>query len=296
MDSSFENFLSELSRTGREMTNDPSETSSLDWIDTHCHPDELLTGGQFDAAWQRSRAAGVRHWIAIGTQVSDMALYARVAEEHDFLSFTIGLHPLNLAGLAIEDLEKILASWDFYRTHRGFVGVGEIGLDYSRLSEALAEREALIRRQQIFFEEQLRWAVQHELPVVVHARQAFAEALEILRRSRVDGSRVVFHCFSEGPEEVQILKVCGMRASFTGIVTFRNAEKTRAALRAQGLEHLMIETDAPYLAPHPHRGRPNEPAYLPLIAQSIAPILGLPLPELSHRLALNSREFFGIQF
>ncbi|MDR2377316.1 MAG: TatD family hydrolase [Puniceicoccales bacterium] len=272
-----------------------SETSSLDWIDTHCHPDELLTGGQFDAAWQRSRAAGVRHWIAIGTQVSDMALYARAAEDHDFLSFTVGLHPLNLAGLSVEDLEKILASWDFYRTRKGFVGVGEIGLDYSRLPGALAEREALIRQQKSFFEEQLRWAVRHELPVVVHARQAFAEALDILRRSRVDGSRVVFHCFSEGPEEVQVLNAGGMRASFTGIVTFKNADKTRAALKAQGPDRLLIETDAPYLAPHPHRGRPNEPAHLPLIAQSIASILHLPLSELSHRLALNSREFFEVR-
>lgn len=272
----------------------PSEASSLSWIDTHCHPDVLITSAQLDAAWQRSRAAGVQHWIAIGTQISDVSLYAQAAESHDFLSFTVGLHPLNLADLSAKDLEKTLASWDFYRTHPGFVGVGEVGLDYSRLPESPAERESLIRKQKIFFEEQLRWAVQHDLPVVVHARQAFADAMEILKRTQIDGSRVVFHCFSEGPEEVKVLNACGMRASFTGIVTFKNAEKMRAALKAQGLDHLMIETDAPYLAPHPHRGRSNEPAYLPLIAQSIAQTFALPLPELSDRLAVNSKGFFGL--
>ncbi|MDR2420330.1 MAG: TatD family hydrolase [Puniceicoccales bacterium] len=265
------------------------------WIDTHCHPDDLLNSGKIDEAWQRSQMAGVEHWIAIGTQESDGLLYANAAERYDFISYTVGVHPLNISSISLGALEKIIASWDGHLTRRGFVGVGEIGLDYSRLPESLAERETTIRLQKESFEMQLKWAVRHHIPIVLHARDSFGDVMDILKYAEVNADKVVFHCFTEGPEEICRLNACGMCASFTGIVTFKNAKNVREALKMQGIERLMIETDAPYLAPFPHRGKINEPAYLSLVAQYIAQYLGISISELARHLEYNATAFFGLQ-
>jgi TatD DNase family protein len=264
------------------------------WIDTHCHPDDLLNSRKIDEAWQRSQAVGVEHWIAIGTQESDALLYANAAERYDFLSYTVGVHPLNVSSVSQKTLEKMLDTWDEHLTRKGFVGVGEIGLDYSRLPESLAERETTIHLQKESFEMQLQWAVRHDVPIVLHARDSFGDVMDILKCAKVNAEKIVFHCFTEGPEEIRQLNACGMRASFTGIVTFKNAENVREALKLQGIERLMIETDAPYLAPVPHRGKVNEPAYLPLVAQYIAQYLGVSMTELADRLVLNAQIFFRL--
>jgi TatD DNase family protein len=270
------------------------EDRPIRWIDTHCHPDDLLNSGKIDEAWKRSQRAGVEHWIAIGTQESDIWLYANAAEKYDFISYTVGIHPLNASSISLEILERIVDSWDEHLTRKGFVGVGEIGLDYSRLPGASAEREATIHLQKESFEMQLKWAVRHHIPIVLHARDSFDDVMDILKRADVNADKVVFHCFTEGPEEICRLNACGMRASFTGIVTFKNAENVREALKLQGIERLMIETDAPYLATVPHRGKVNEPAYLPLVAEYIAQYLGVSLLELARHLEHNSKEFFGL--
>ncbi|MDR0445212.1 MAG: TatD family hydrolase [Puniceicoccales bacterium] len=265
------------------------------WIDTHCHPDYLLKSGKMEEAWECSQNAGVRHWIALSTEKEDTALYARAAETYEFISYTVGIHPQNAPSISLESLEKTVVSWDNHLGRRGFVGVGEIGLDYSRLPESLSERNTAICRQKETFRYQLRWAVRHDVPIVLHARDAFQDVLTILEEMGTNGMKVVWHCFCEGPEEIRALNARGMRASFTGIVTFKNTDKVREALRAQGLERLMIETDAPYLTPVPHRGKINTPAYLAFTAKYIAHYLGIPIQELSEHLESNSRKFFRIR-
>jgi TatD DNase family protein len=265
------------------------------WIDTHCHPDDLLNSGKIDEAWQRSQMAGVEHWIAIGTQESDVLLYANAAENYGFISYTVGIHPLNASNVSLGTLERIIDSWDEHLMRKGFVGVGEIGLDYSRLSKSLAEREAIIRLQKESFEMQLQWAIRHNIPIVLHARDSFDDVMGILKNAKVNADKIVFHCFTEGPEEICRLNAYGMRASFTGIVTFKNAENVREALKAQGIERLMIETDTPYLAPVPHRGKINEPSYLPLVAYYIAQYLGVSISELARHLEYSSTAFFGLR-
>ena len=137
-----------------------------------------------------------------------------------------------------------------------------MGLDRFHLPKDAAEAARSFDAQRAAFAAGLQLARRLAVPVVVHSRGAFAECVAMIDASGVDWSRVVFHCFSEGAGEMETLRQRGGRGSFTGIITYKNAEAVRAAAQAQGLARLMIETDAPYLAPAPHRGKPNEPAFV----------------------------------
>jgi TatD DNase family protein len=130
--------------------------------------------------------------------------------------------------------------------------------------------------------------------VVVHSRGAFSDTVEEIDASGLDWRRVVFHCFSEGPEEMKVLQARGGRGSFTGIITYKTAENVRAALRAQGLPTLMLETDAPYLAPEPHRGKGNEPAFVAHTAARAAEVLGIPIDDLAAATTAAAVDFFGL--
>lgn len=175
------------------------------------------------------------------------------------------------------------------------VALGECGLDRFHLPKDDAARaEKVFAWQRAAFAAQLVMAARIRCPLVVHSRGAFAECVEMIAASGVAWERVVFHCFTEGAAEMAELTRRGGRGSFTGVATYKNAEAVRAALVAQGIGRLMLETDAPYLTPMPHRGKANEPAYLKFTAEAAAAALGLPLTELAARTTANAREFFGI--
>jgi TatD DNase family protein len=131
-------------------------------------------------------------------------------------------------------------------------------------------------------------------PLVVHSRGAFKECVEMIDASGVEWSRVVFHCFVEGPQEIAELTERGGYGSFTGVITYKSAEMVRAAALAQGLARFMVETDAPYLTPAPHRGKPNEPAYLRHTAEFSAGVFGVGYEELARVSTANARKFYGI--
>jgi TatD DNase family protein len=178
------------------------------------------------------------------------------------------------------------------------IALGEIGLDRFHLPKDSTLAAVVFARQEAAFRAQLDLARDLACPIVIHSRNAFPDCLRVLdeyaRASALDLARVVFHCFSDGPDEVRALNQRGSRASFTGIITYKNADPVRAALLAQGPDRLMLETDAPYLAPIPHRGQPNEPAYLAHTAQAAAQLLNLPLEQLAARTTANAREFFSL--
>jgi TatD DNase family protein len=174
------------------------------------------------------------------------------------------------------------------------VALGEVGLDRFHLPKDAADAERIFGRQCAAFAEGLKLAEGLGIPVVVHSRGAFCECLEMIDASGVDWRRVVFHCFSEGPAEMEALTRRGGRGSFTGVITYKNAEAVRAAAKSQGLERLMIETDAPYLAPVPHRGKPNEPAFVRHTAEFCAGLFGATYEELAAITTANARAFFGI--
>jgi TatD DNase family protein len=172
--------------------------------------------------------------------------------------------------------------------------IGECGLDRFHLPKDAAAAEQILGWQRAAFGVQLSLAKRLGCALVVHSRGAFDECVAMIDASGVDWTKVVFHCFSEGPAEIGELMRRGGRGSFTGILTYKNAENVRAAARAQGLGSLMVETDAPFLAPVPHRGSPNEPAYVLHTAQVAADMFGVPLEELAAITTANAKAFFGL--
>jgi TatD DNase family protein len=175
------------------------------------------------------------------------------------------------------------------------VALGEIGLDRFHLPKDAAEAERIFAWQRAAFAEGLALAKRLACPVVVHSRGAFAECVAMIEASGVDWTRVVFHCFTEGVAEMAELTRRGGYGSFTGVLTYKSAENVRAAARAQGLARLMVETDAPYLTPMPHRGKPNEPAFVRLTAEFAArEVFGVAYEELAAVTTANARRFFGL--
>ncbi|MFM7240820.1 MAG: TatD family hydrolase [Opitutia bacterium] len=260
-------------------------------LDSHCHPEYVLKAGRLAPWIEECRGAGVEGVVAIGTDLTDWSAYRDLAASHPaFFRHTVGLHPCHVE----EGWEETVAAvGPYFADATPPAALGEIGLDYFRLPAEVAEAERLKGWQQAAFRRQLALAYQLACPVVVHSRHAFEDCVRLIDDSGVDWRKVVFHCFVEGPEQVRQLNQRGGRASFTGIITYAKSEDIRQALKAQGLSRLMLETDAPYLAPRSVRGKENTPAYLPEICAQAAELLGLPADEVAEVVTRNAREFFG---
>lgn len=267
-------------------------------IDTHCHLASFHQKGDLPAVLDRAAAAGVTRVITIGTGLDDWDLYASLAAQHPGrVDYTVGLHPCDVPEddswkSALEKLPAYFARTDGPRP----VALGEIGLDRFHLPKDPARAAEIYARQEAACRAQLVFAHNHlTCPVVVHSRESLHDCERVIREVGLDWRRVVFHCFTHGKQEVRTLNQNGGRASFTGNLTYKNAATVREALAAQGLDKLMLETDAPYLAPMPHRGETNEPAYVAHTAHEAARILGVPFAELAARTTANARDFFGLK-
>lgn len=261
-------------------------------IDCHCHLDTFAKSGELPAVLARAEASGVTRFVASGTNAEDWAICAGLAAAFPRKIFcTLGLHPTEVGA----DFEAQLAALEAFLKDSppGLVAVGEIGLDGHWLPKDEAEAARARARQAEAFSRQLRLAKDFGLPVVVHARDAFAEAVSLIDASGADWRRVDFHCFAEDEAEILALNARGGRASFTGTLTYKNADNVRRAALAQGLERLMLETDCPYLAPQGFRGRRNEPAFLRATADFAAALFGVPAEEIEARTDANAAEFFG---
>jgi TatD DNase family protein len=298
-------------------------------IDTHTHLDSFARRGELPAVLQRARAAGLEAMVAIGTDTDDWPLYRELASSSrrktagvtgaagtsgvttaatDLLvHYSVGLHPCNVGEDWAGRVAQVEGYWggarspdalvaDKTRPEVAFhpVALGEIGLDRFHLPKEAVAAERILGWQKAAFATQLQLARRLGCPVVIHSREAFRECVEMIDASGVDWSRVVFHCFTEGPAELAELTGRGGFGSFTGVITYKNAETVRAAALAQGLERLMIETDAPYLSPLPHRGKPNEPAYLRHTAEFCAGLFGVSNDRLAEVTTRNAKAFFQI--
>jgi len=275
-------------------------------IDTHTHLESFLKRGELPAAIRRADEAGLEAMITIGTDTDDWALYRNVAREHATkVYYTVGLHPCSVGADWAERVGRLEAFWGRAAspiTVEGRaesapypVALGETGLDQFHLpKDNPVEAERILGWQKAAFAEQLSLAKRLDCPLVVHSRGAFAECVEMIDAAGVNWSRVVFHCFTEGPAEMTELTRRGGYGSFTGVITYKNADAVRAAALAQGLDRLMIETDAPYLTPMPHRGKPNEPAYLRHTAEFCAGLFGVSSERLAEVTTGNARSFFGL--
>jgi TatD DNase family protein len=237
------------------------------WADSHCH----LTfegadgaGGEASAI-EQARAAGVTRMITIGTDASESVAAIEVARAHVGVWATVGLHPHD-ASQGVDEIAALLA-----RPDPVVVGVGECGLDYHYDHSPRP-------RQRQAFAAQVQLAVDHGLTLVLHTREAWDDTFEILTATGVP-ERWILHCFTGGPTEAARGLEMGAMLSFSGIVTFKSADDVRAAAAACPLDRLLVETDSPYLAPVPFRGRRNSPARVPVVGTALAAVRGDP-PEL----------------
>lgn len=266
-------------------------------IDTHTHLESFARKGTLAGALSRARVAGVEAMITIGTSPDDWTLYRTLAAEHvatGFVRYTVGLHPCSVDVEWEAAVAQIEAFWDQARETRP-VALGECGLDRFHLPKGVAEAEKIFGWQRAAFAAQLAIARRLACPIVVHSRGAFRECVEMIDASGVDWTRVVFHCFTEGGTEMAELMRRGGFGSFTGILTYKTAELVRAAAKTQGLARFMVETDAPYLTPMPHRGKPNEPAFVRHTAEfAAAEVFGVGFEELAETTTAMARRFFGI--
>jgi TatD DNase family protein len=278
-------------------------------IDTHTHLESFAQAGTLPGTLARAREAGLETMISIGTSPEDWALYRDLTREHNgFVRYTVGLHPCAVdagweaAQAQVEGFWEVAQASSLPSDSAGRmpalplpVAVGEIGLDRFHLPKDAAEAEKIFGWQRAAFTAGLALARKLGCPVAVHSRGAFAECVELIDASGVEWAQVVFHCFTEGEAEMAELTKRGGLASFTGILTYKSAANVRAAAKAQGLARLMIETDAPYLTPVPHRGKPNEPAFLRHTAEFAAKeVFGVSPGELAAITTANARRFFGL--
>jgi TatD DNase family protein len=249
-------------------------------IDSHCHLDfDSLTADR-PAVMRRARAAGVGGVLTIGTRRNNAAIVKQIAESEPHVWCTIGLHP-HEADKDQLSTDELMALAD----HPKVIGIGETGLDYYY-------ENAAHDRQEESFRAHCRAARTLGLPLVVHARNADRRIAEVLDEESGGGRlRGVLHCFSSGAELADTALELGFYISFSGIVTFKNAAAVRAIVPRVPRERLLVETDAPYLAPVPHRGRPNEPALLVHTAECVANLLGIETAELA---AATGENFFRL--
>ena len=290
----------------------PVFTRWVGLIDTHTHLDSFARSGELPVILQRARAAGLEQLVTIGTDPDDWTLYRDLAREHPgFVRYSAGLHPCSVGEDWAERVAQLEGFWgranppdepasvaahpeDSPDLKPYPVALGEIGLDRFHLPKVAGEAEKILGWQKAAFVAQLALAKRLGCPVVVHSRGAFPECVAMIDASGVDWGKVVFHCFTEGPLEMAELMQRGGYGSFTGVITYKSAEQVRAAALAQGLGRLMIETDAPYLTPMPHRGKPNEPAYLRHTAEFCAGVFGVSYDELAAITTRNAKGFYGI--
>lgn len=232
--------------------------------DSHAH----LTMEPFNADREmviaRARDAGLVHVVTISSYIGDAPRCAALALRHEFVHFTAGVHPHQ----AKDWSDEVAAGVREAARRPKAVAIGEIGLDYHY---DLSPRDA----QRAAFRAQIRLARALGLPLVIHTRQAWDDTLAILRDEDAASIGGVFHCFSGGVDEARRCLDLGFHLSFAGPVTFKNARELAAAAVFAPLDRLLTETDAPYLTPHPHRGKRNEPAHVVLVAARIAALKGL---------------------
>ncbi len=237
--------------------------------DSHCHLDDPRFDADREAVLERALQAGVTRLLAIGTGDGppDLEAGVRLAERYPFVLASAGVHPHDAAKVLPATFDQLAA----LARHPKVAAIGEIGLDYHY-------NFAPPERQREVFAEQLRLAAAAGKPVIIHTREAWDDTMALLERYvRPGGPGGIFHCFSGGAEQARQALGLGFHLSFAGVVTFPKAEGVREAARLTPLDRLLIETDAPYLAPVPHRGRRNEPAFLLETARRLAALRGEPL-------------------
>lgn len=252
-------------------------------VDSHCHLDRLKLDkydGSLDAALSHARERGVEKMLCVGISLDNRQAVVELAEQHQDVVSSVGVHPLDIErGLATHDQ---LLEWG---NHPKVVALGETGLDYYYSDESK-------RQQQESFVVHLNAARQAQLPVIVHTRDARQDTLDLIAEHGCQESAGVLHCFTESWDMAKAAMDMNYYISFSGIVTFKNAVELREVAEKMPLERMLVETDSPYLAPVPYRGKPNEPAFVREVAEFLADLKGISVEDMIRITGENFHRLF----
>jgi TatD DNase family protein len=251
----------------------------LDLVDSHCHVNFEPLYTDLVAVLQRARDNGVGHMLCVGVTLEDFPQVLELAHRHSHIFASVGVHPNERQGREPE-VGELTALADDPRV----VAIGETGLDYFRSQGDLGWQQQRFRRH-------IRAARECGKPLIVHMRDAAADTLRIMQEEAAIEVGGVMHCFTGTWDVAQRAMGLNFHVSFSGIVTFKNAEALRAVVRRLPAERLLVETDAPYLAPVPHRGKTNEPAFVRHVAEQVAQLRAIDVAELAR---LTTDNFFGL--
>lgn len=251
-------------------------------VDSHCHLDFPDLIGDLDDVVARAAAAGVRRMVTICTKLPSEPAVRAIAEAHPGVFYAAGVHPMSVAKEAPATVEALTA----IAAHPKMVGIGETGLDYHYEKESAAAQAESLRVH-------IEAARRTGLPLIIHARDADEDMARILTEEHAAGAfSCVMHCFSSGPALAETALGLGFHLSMSGVATFRNADAVRAIFAAAPLDRILVETDAPYLAPPPHRGKRCEPAYTALTAAVGAEVKGLSPADFAAATTRNFERLF----
>ncbi len=255
-------------------------------VDSHCHLGDLKFGDSeisVDDAMHNAELAGVTHMLCVCTDLPSFpAMYEKI-RGFDNVYASVGIHPLNISEPWSED------EFFEYASRDRVIAVGEIGLDYYYESESAGIQKSI-------FSKQLEYALRLKKPVIIHSRNAPDDTWSVLTSSDPEKNLTgIFHCYADSLENARRVLDRGFYISVSGIVTFGKAENIRELARFVPLDRLLVETDSPYLAPVPYRGKPNQPAYVEKVAHAVAAVKGVDYEELCGRTSENFERLFGIK-
>jgi TatD DNase family protein len=251
-------------------------------VDTHAHLDFQQFDADRNQVIERALEAEVHTILSVGIDLATSRKNIDLAEKNTAVYATVGVHPHDVAQVQEGDMEKM---FDLLQ-HPRVKAIGEVGLDYYR-------NLSPIELQRKYFRTFLDWSLETGLPLIIHTREADADIFRLLREKSHRGWRGVFHCFPGDIKMAEAVIAMGFYVSFTGVVTFKNAQMAQTAM-AVPLHHIMLETDCPYMAPVPHRGKRNEPAFVQYIAQKIAELKGVTVAEVAAATSENADTLFGL--
>jgi len=257
--------------------------ATISLIDSHAHIYYRDYAGDFDAMLQRAADAGVEAMLVVGTDIESSRESVELAEKHPQLYAAVGIHPHD-AGRVTDACYAVIR--DLALSSSRVVAIGEIGLDFYRDRSPRADQERVFRAF-------LRLARELDKPVIIHDRDAHRQVLDCLREEGT--RRGVLHCFSGDAAMAAEALAMGLYISIPGTVTYPSNEALREVVRAVSIDRMLVETDCPYLAPAPHRGKRNEPAYVRLAAERVAQVKGLSLEDVARITTKNVRDLFGIR-
>jgi TatD DNase family protein len=250
--------------------------------DSHCHLDFPDFDGERDDVIARAVDAGVRRMVTICTKLRQEPQVRAIAETHDAVFYAAGTHPMSAAAEPLVTVEELVA----LAAHPKFVGIGETGLDYHYTAESAEVQQQSLRIH-------IAAALETGLPLIIHARDADGDMARILTEEYRGGAYAcVLHCFSSGPDLAKAALDLGFYLSMSGIAAFPRSRDLRDIFAAAPVDRILVETDAPYLAPPPHRGRRNEPAYSVHTAQKGAEVFGMDWPDFAAQTEANFERLF----